>query len=98
MPSKLRFAWLRGANEWRVSDEHGRFLGTITETSHGYEAKRAMGNPNEAVRQQESRGAMAGRSGGRLAASAPASQHGATPTWSMPPRLSEMAPERARAA
>jgi len=39
MPSKLRFAWLRGANEWRVSDEHGRFLGTITETSHGYEAK-----------------------------------------------------------
>ena len=39
MPSKLRFAWLRGANEWRVSDEHGRLLGTITETSHGYEAK-----------------------------------------------------------
>ena len=39
MPSKLRFAWLRGANEWRVSDEHGRLLGTITETSHGYVAK-----------------------------------------------------------
>ena len=39
MPSKLRFAWLRSANEWRVSDEHGRLLGTITETSHGYEAK-----------------------------------------------------------
>ena len=39
MSSKLRFDWLRGANEWRVSDEHGRFLGTIAETRHGYVAK-----------------------------------------------------------
>ena len=39
MSSKLRFDGLRGANEWRVSDEHGRFLGTIAETRHGYVAK-----------------------------------------------------------
>jgi hypothetical protein len=39
MSSKLRFDWLSSANEWRVSDEHRRFLGTITETGHGYVAK-----------------------------------------------------------
>ena len=39
MSSRLRFDWLRSTNEWRVIDEHGRLLGTITETGHGFEAK-----------------------------------------------------------
>ena len=66
MSSKLRFDWLSSTNEWRVSDEHGRLSGTITETGQGYEAKGRWVIRTKLFGSREA--AMAGRGGGRLAA------------------------------